>query len=121
MAFINCTLIVQIINFFIAFFIIKYFFFKPVVEHIQAEDALQESLLNTVQANRVIVAQKEQELLAHWQSAYHYFKKNTPSLVHEPFFSAKSSIVKPHFEPTMINDMVKQATTQLVKGIDHVR
>ncbi len=121
MTLINCTLIVQAINFFIAFLIIKYCFFKPVVAEIHAEDALQESLMNTVQARRKIVAEKEQELLSQWQSAQQHFEHNTPSLRQEPFFSTKPSLVKPHFDHRMVDDVAKRVATELIKRVDHVR
>lgn len=121
MAFINCTLIVQAINFFIAFFIIKYFFFKPVLAQIHAEDAFQESLINTVQAHRIIVVQKEQELLAQWQSAQRYFEENSPSTRSEPFFSVKPAIQKPIFEQSIVDSIAKKAATELLKKVDHVR
>ncbi len=121
MAFINFTLIVQAINFFIAFFLIKYLFFKPIVAQIQAEDDFQESLLNTVQANRTLVAQKEQELRAQWQSAQDHFKENTPSLKPAHFFSPRAALVKPEFDQSVIARTLKQATTELINRIDHVR
>jgi hypothetical protein len=120
MAFINCTIIVQAINFFIAFFIIKYFFFKPVLAQINAEDSFQESLLNTVQANRTIVAQKEKELAEQWRSAQQYFDQHTPSTVQEPFFASKPAIIKPEFDRRMVDDIAMKAAQQLIKKVEHV-
>lgn len=121
MAFINCTLIVQAINFFIAFFLIKYFLFKPVLAVINQEDAHQESLINTVQAHRAIVAQKEQDLSIQWHSAQEYFEENIPLIAKEQFFSTKSEIIKPEFDKQLIEDMAKQAAGQLIKKVNHVR
>ena len=120
MAFINCTIIVQAINFFIAFFIIKYFFFKPVLAQINAEDSLQESLLATIQTHRATVAQKEQELAEQWGAAQQYFDKNIPSIRQEPFFASKSPILKPEFEQRVINETAAHAMRQLIKKVDHV-
>ncbi len=121
MAFINCTLIVQAINFFIAFFIIKYFFFKPVLMQIHEEDAFQESLLNTVQEHRALVAQKEQELHAQWQSAQRYFEQHSPPTRQQPFFASKTSVIKPEFEHRMVDDIAKRVASELIKKVDHVR
>jgi alpha-ketoglutarate-dependent taurine dioxygenase len=120
MAFINCTLIVQILNFFIAFFIIKYFFFKPVLAHINAEDSFQESLLNTVQMHKTIVAQKEQELVEQWNVGQKYFYQHSPVIRQEPFFASKPSIIKPEFDHHMIDSIAKQTAQQLIKKVDHV-
>ena len=89
MSIINATIFIQAIHFFIAFFLIKYFFFKPIVAQINAEDALQESLISTVQEHQIAVAQKERELLEHWQAMRAYFAKHVPVLKYEPFFVPK--------------------------------
>jgi hypothetical protein len=120
MAFINCTLIVQTINFFIAFFIIKYFFFKPVLANINAEDLFQESLLNTVQRHRTIVAKKEQELVDQWRAAQQYFEAHSPSISQKPFFASRPPIIKPEFDRNMLEPTAKQAALQLIKRVDHV-
>ena len=81
MSVINFTLIVQVVHFFIAFFLIKYFFFKPALAHINAEETLQESLVSSVQEHQAaVVAHKEKEITDHWQALRAYFAQNVPSL-----------------------------------------
>lgn len=121
MAFINCTLIVQIINFFIAFFIIKYFFFKPILASLHAEDAFQNTLINKIQTHRAMVAQKEQELSVQWQSVQRYFEQNSPSLKQRPSFPFRSPIIMPSFDSHTITDAAHKVVSQLVKKVEHAR
>ena len=122
MSVINFTLIIQAINFFIAFFIIKYFFFKAAVSHINVEDKLQQSLITIVQEHQLAIAHKEQEINAHWQSVKNYFVQNGPAIRAEPFFIAKRpSIVIPHFDHAQIVQGAKDLAQALIKQVDHVR
>ncbi len=121
MSIINFTLVIQAINFLIAFFIVKYFFFKNAVFQINAENTLQESLVSTVQEHQMAVNAKEQELAGHWQAMRSYFAKYAPSLKASPIFpSKKPSIVVPAFEQSAIKDATRSLAAQLVKKVDHV-
>lgn len=121
MSVINFTLVIQALNFLIAFFIIKYFFFKNAVYHIHAEDTLQESLVSAVQEHQMAVGSKEQEIGSHWQAMRAYFAKNIPSLKVSPLFALKKpSIVIPEFEQSAIKDAAHSLAAQLIKKVDHV-
>lgn len=121
MSFINITLLIQAFHFFIAFLIIKHFFFKQAFGHIQVEDALQESLITTVQDHQLAVAQKEQELVAHWQAARHYFGQNVPSLKQEQFFAKTPPVVVPKLDTNAVQDAARSCAQELIKKVDHVR
>lgn len=121
MSIINFTLVIQALNFLIAFFIIKYFFFKSAVFQIHAEDTLQESLVSTVQEHQMAVTTKEQELTNHWQAMRSYFVNNAPSLKSSPLFvSKKPSVIVPEFEQSAVKDATRSLAAQLIKRVDHV-
>ncbi len=120
MAFINGTLVVQAINFSIAFYLIKYLFFKPVLAHITAEDSLQESLIASVQEHQSQVAAREHELKEHWLSVRRYFAENVPSLRSSSHASKRPDIVIPEFEVADVQRAAHQAADALVKKVDHV-
>ncbi len=120
MAFINGTLIVQAVHFSIAFYLIKYLFFKPVLAHINAEDSLQESLIAGVQEHQSQLAAKEMELKEHWASVRRYFAENVPVLRVAPSFAKRPDMVMPEFQTTAIQSAAHQAADLLVKKVDHV-
>lgn len=122
MSVINFTLVIQAINFFIAFFCIKYFFFKTAVVHVQAEEVLQKSLINAVQEHQSVVAQKEQEIRDHWNALQSYFATHAPSLQSPPLYAAGKLpwVVAPQFDKVVIDQQIQALTAELIKKVDHV-
>lgn len=120
MAFINGTLILQAAHFIIAFYLIKYFLFKPVFAHIEAEDALQESLVSAVQEHQAAVAQKEHELSDHWHALRSHFAHNAPSLKLQRLVIPKPSIMMPEISTGDVKGISQQVAKKLVSQVDHV-
>ncbi len=120
MTIINCTLMVQAMNFFIAFFILKYFFIKYAVAHLQAEDILQESLVNIVQEHQLAVTQKEKELKLQWQAMHSYFVKHVPSLKPDiKFLEKQSAIIKPDLKAQELKPTIDRITQEIKKKVSH--
>ena len=120
MAFINGTLILQAAHFIIAFYIIKYFFFKPVFAHVETEDALQESLISAVQEHQAAVAQKEHELSDHWHALRSYFTQQVPSLKRQRLVIPKQSITMPNLTPEEVQQVAQNLSKKIVSRVDHV-
>ncbi len=120
MAFINGTLILQAAHFIIAFYLIKYFLFKPIFAHIKTEDALQQSLVSAVQEHQAAVAQKEHELSDHWYALRSHFANATPSLKQPRLTIPKPSITMPEISSADVQRMAQQACKDLVSQVDHV-
>lgn len=120
MSIINATIVVQAFHFFIAYLLIRYCFFKPVVIQIQAEDAHQESLIAMVQAHQQLVAQKERELVDQWNGMRRYFAQHTPSLKPELFITQRPSMVTPQFDAQEIAHAAEQLEKELLQRIRHV-
>lgn len=118
MTIINFTLIVQAINFFIAFFILKYFFIKYAVAHVHAEHTLQESLVSIVQEHQLAVTQKEKEIQAQWQTIHAYFVDHAPTLKSPIKVTQKQPpIVKPHLHDQMLEPLIHDMTQEIVKKV----
>ena len=121
MSVINFTLVVQGVHFFIAFILIKHFFFKAAVNQIVAQDRLQESLIGAVQEHQAAISQKEQELREQWQAMRTYFSHNAPSLKQEPlFFGKRSSIIIPQFDQASLKQSADNVSKKLLRMVDHV-
>lgn len=121
MTVINFTLVIQAINFFIAFLLIKFFFFKTAVVHIQAEETLQKTLNNRVGKFQELVNIQEQKLKSQWQEMVSYFSGNSPSLKPKPFFAEKlSPIGLPEIDPKALKLEVAKLTTELINRVNHV-
>jgi hypothetical protein len=120
MSVINATLIVQVVHFFIAFALIKYFFFKPAVAHINAEETLQESLVNGVQEYQRIVADKEKEISDQLHDVRAYFSQNVPSLKTPPtLVPSRPSVVMPHFNEEAALQASQEIAQAIIKKVAH--
>lgn len=121
MSIINFTLIIQAIHFFIAYYIIKYFFFAPVVNQIDAENRLQESLVTAVQEYQMAVSNKEKELEVQWQAMRDYFAGHIPEIKQETAVLSKlPEIVVPSGKQMPDKSLMAMLATQLIKRIKHV-
>jgi hypothetical protein len=121
MSIINGTLFAQAFHFFIAFYIIKHFFFKPIWAHIQAEQTTQKSLIDVVQTYQQKIRDKEDEIAHIWQDAHAHFAQTIPSSVpvmpESKSFAAQASIIEPA-------DVVREAQELeriIIQKVKHVR
>ena len=121
MTVINFTLVIQAINFFIAFLLIKFFFFKTAVDHIQSEETLQKTLNAKVGNYQELVNSQEQKLKNQWHNMVRHFSFNSPSLKPKPFFVQKLSPRSlPEIDPEARTQEITQLTKELINKVNHV-
>ena len=75
---INITLVVQAINFFIAYWVMRIFLFKPALQVIEGEQAQQTRLNTIIRQQEQSITIKEDERQKHWQACRDYFRDNKP-------------------------------------------
>ncbi len=75
---INITLVVQAINFFIAYWVMSIFLFKPALQVIEGEQAQQTRLNTIIRQQEQSITIKEDERQKHWQVCRDYFRDNKP-------------------------------------------
>ncbi len=120
--YINATLGVQAVHFFIAYIILKKLLFRPAIAVIESEQAELDSLRSAVAARQVLVAQKERERILRWQEYQQQFLTKIPQL------QAESSIIKgiipfysvPSLSPEAIRHETQRLTVAMVAQVDHV-
>lgn len=114
---INATLIIQVCNFLIAYSVLRRFLLKPVVRVIEQEKMEMHSLITTVDARRVIVAQKETEKKERWMGYQKEFSSMAPSfLLSEDRYVFKH--ISPDFSPEMLSDqMIKTMTANVTRSL----
>lgn len=121
MSIINGTLLAQAFHFFIAFYLIKYFFFKPIWAHIQAEQAAQKSLVDTVQTYQQKIRDKEDEIAAVWEHAHVHFSHTIPSSTLILPVSRSSSINISSLNPADIKRDVQELEQIIIQKVKDVR
>jgi len=76
---INATILVQMLNFWIAYFVLRIILFRPVYRFISERNATEETLANNIAGHKKAIAQKEAERRQLWQKCRAYFQKHKPS------------------------------------------
>ncbi len=75
---INVTLVVQAVNFFVAYWIMRILLFKPALQVIQGEQMQQARLNTIIRQQEQSITIKEDERQKHWQACRDYFRDNKP-------------------------------------------
>ncbi len=109
---INLTLIVQIIHFGVAYFLIRTLFLKPLIEVIEQEDHYDRTIRQNVSTAEKEKAQQEHINADLWASAQRSFAKMRPEVEHEPQ-SADVTFVA----PSMTSAEIKQKQELLARDI----
>jgi len=121
---VSIALFIQIINFIIAYVIIRTLLLKPAVSEILQEEEhqarLQEAVDNTIKTNKT----KEQTLESKWVACKHVFAATSPEVIQtEKELRHISEAEFPGLhdaDSKEIADMAKDITNDLVERISHV-
>jgi hypothetical protein len=111
---VDATFIVQIGHFIIAYHMLKWFLFKPLVEKIHAEDGMMRGLQQEVDVRKMLIKQQEQHVYDQWIAYQQKFADAIPAVC------ALSVMVPPKIVSTppssVVNkqkkDMIVDALTQ---------
>ena len=77
---INITCVLQIGHFIIVFLMLKKLLFKPLVAIVHEEDRVLHDLQQAVDARRILVSQREQELHSQWAEQQQEFAQSMVAL-----------------------------------------
>jgi len=119
----NGTLIVQAINFCIAYFLLRWLYFKPAIAQIQQEEEVYTHFKNTILERALVIEQKKQQQKEYWLECQRYCKEEMPSIQKPDFLALK--YVTPSLEPLFddaiqLKKLSEAVTDVLVQRIDHV-
>ncbi len=116
---INATLIVQVINFFIAYFLFRFILLKPAYTIIVEEQETKALLEQLISDDKRLIAKREQELQEQWRENYVFFKKNLPEpLDHVALFKGTAPKIKlPSLDQTGLVEVKDNLVSLIVKAI----
>lgn len=75
---INATLIVQAVNFFIAYLLFRFILLKPAYYAIEQEQAYHESLQEQVEQGQEQFYEKQKQQKKQWLRVHQFYQKNKP-------------------------------------------
>jgi hypothetical protein len=118
---INLTLVLQGINFFCAYCMIRRFFIKPILALIH-HDAAQQIALNTAISTRIEkVKEQEQKIHDHWQQFLADHKHKMPHVQGHALFK---NIKPPHIplkSESIAHNMTDDLAHVIIKKVNNVR
>ncbi len=117
----NATLVVQMINFFLAYWIMRIFLFKPALQVAQEEQAEQQRLNIIIKQQEQSMEIKENERQKHWQMCRDYFQDNQPPIDSKKLISSNVSEVSvPKVSQKLIDEIADEAQQVLVQKIGYI-
>ncbi len=112
---INATLIVQAINFFIAYLLFRFILLKPAYAAIVEEQETKASLEQLIIDDKRLIENRRQELVNQWREASSFFRKNVPEPIdHIALF--KGAFPKIKLKP-IDQAALAEVKTKVVKAI----
>src|SRR5437868_5404391 len=119
---VNMTLVIQGINFFCTYLIVRAFLLKPIVAMIYQEKAQQQALDLSIDTRIKKVKEHEQELQDHWRQFQLVNKNKMPLSDDEHIFKGiKPPILYPAFSADAIRNYVTDIVTVTTKKVKDVR
>lgn len=110
---VNLTLVIQGLNFFCAYYLIRRFLLKPVVAMINQDHAQQIALESAIAARKEKVKEQERMLYDYWQQFLATHKHKMLSVQEGTFLKG----IKPSLENTPRSyESIKMLTTDLVNA-----
>ena len=88
---INATIVVQAFNFFIVYWMLRRFLFKPVIIIIEHEHAQENGMLDVIDQQQKSLEIQEKERQRRWYSCQEYFASHRPLLIKESLFCDEKS------------------------------
>lgn len=120
---INITLIIQVINFGIAYLLLRFLLFKPVVRLLAQAQAAEDRLHQSIARQKTLQAEKERLYNKQARTCHQFFLDNKPSIINPDLIIFKGltpSITPVPLEDNAIQDAtkdIKQALIQRVKNV----
>ena len=120
---INATIIIQAINFFIVYWMLRSFLFRPVVTIIDDEHAQKFLILSIIDQQKKSLEIQEKERKRNWFACQEYFSAHRPSTDKAEFFASELpnvGFVSSGASTDTIKDLVAETYAQIEEKIKNV-
>jgi hypothetical protein len=119
---INATLLVQALNFFIVYLMLRRFLFKPAIAIIEHETAQENSLRDIIEQQKKSLEIQEKERQRHWYLCQEYFAIHQPNLVAKNLSLTHRTDIDTHplLSENSIAEMISSVSHTMENKIKHV-
>lgn len=118
----NLTLFVQILNFFIAWFLLRILYFKPAIDFIDCRKKEYDQLIDRLHHWQSIMASKEQEINRLWGGLKQFGQEHKPPVATKGVFQAQynPSLQVDTIDQKQIDLLVEEIKELIQEGVSHV-
>lgn len=117
---INLTLVVQVINFCIAWALLRVLYFKPAIEYIAYKKKEYADLVDALGDWQQKITVKEYEKSQMWSDFKAFSKVHGPSIVKKEAPFKYSHPIAPHVDQKHIKELIEEATELIINEVSHV-
>lgn len=120
---INATVFVQAFNFFITYWMLRLFLFKPVITIIEHEKAQEIAKLDIIDQQKKSLEIQEKERQRHWYICQEYFNTHQPYLPQEISSTDDTKHTIEHFDKLSLENLahIIAATSSVIEDkLKHV-
>lgn len=122
---INATFFLQLINFYVFYWMIRVFLFKPAVDVIDQEDNAEAMLTDIVDQQKKSIEIKEKDRQRSWYMCREYCKQHSPDLTMQTDFMVDDTIATHAGQEVSdqlkdITPLIEHVYTKLEEKIKHV-
>lgn len=117
---INATLVVQIINFVIAYVVLRFIFLKPAVALVEAEEQKRADLRTIISYNYVLVMREKDALYNQWREGHLFYQKQAPPVqdldlvLFKDIYPVQDGF---HISPEVTSLLIQSAAQELIKKV----
>lgn len=118
----NATLIIQAINFFVAYILLRSLLLKPAVAAVQQERAQSGELREAIDHNHTLIDQKGDERNQQWEECHQMYTESKPAVEEQELYVFKQlspDVEYPEISQEVVEQLVTQATDELVKKVSN--
>ena len=118
---VNSTIFIQACNFFFAYLILRYFYFKPAANAIRKERSVTVDLQVSISTLQATIAAKQYEQKKSLRNQHILYEQHTPHAVQSTFYEPNMQALQPivTIDASRIEQLQNDLVTQVISKVDH--
>lgn len=114
---INFTLVVQAINFFVAYKLIRTLLLRPAVDAIESDQLVRENQINAIEMEERVITKKNDAINKQWQTCQDHFALCMPPPTSALYYRGRRILFIMPKIPTVSIDHIRHLTTDVAHAI----
>ncbi len=116
---INATILLQALNFFIAYILLRELLLKPAIQLLDLQQATRDGVRKTIEQYEAVIDRKKRQKQEQWMATRDHVARNMPVIQPEVMVTrvAVRPVAMPEVSPQEIDTLTCDVTNELVKQV----